>query len=252
MEKPAIGRAEEMGVKCANCGEELLGAVNRCWRCGTRIESHPGDIALPPVRRAPIPPQVEIAAAIVAEEDATDDPADSNAVVEAALADGTTAETPASDKASGEIDANPPVVARRVGSPFADPAAASDDGSAERLQPPKTHFVVRQANYPRHVASAGGSIAALVLGILSLIASFYTVGAVVTALIGLLMGIWGLYSTRRGPAIIGILLCCIAMAIGGFNGVVWVYESQYGYRPWDAPSEYDTLDEGFEEGMDNF
>ena len=71
-------------------------------------------------------------------------------------------------------------------------------------------------------------------------------------LIGLLMGVWGLYSTRRGPAIIGILLCCVAMAIGGFNGVVWVYEAQYGYKPWDAPSEYDSLDDGLGEDINNF
>lgn len=87
---------------------------------------------------------------------------------------------------------------------------------------------------------------------MSLIACFYTSGAVVTAVIGLLMGIWGLYSTRRGPAIIGILLCCVAMAIGGFNGVVWMYEAQYGYKPWDEPSGYDTLEGGYEEDIDNF
>src|SRR3954471_6203119 len=24
-------------VRCSTCGEELLGAVNRCWRCGTAV-----------------------------------------------------------------------------------------------------------------------------------------------------------------------------------------------------------------------
>jgi hypothetical protein len=46
------------------------------------------------------------------------------------------------------------------------------------------------------------------------------------------------------------------MAIGGFNGVVWIYEQQHGYKPWEAPTEYDVLEEGFEEGfeegLDNF
>ena len=38
------------------------------------------------------------------------------------------------------------------------------------------------------------------------------------------------------------------MAIGGFNGVVGVYEFNHGYKPWDAPSPYDPLDgSGFED-----
>jgi hypothetical protein len=40
------------------------------------------------------------------------------------------------------------------------------------------------------------------------------------------------------------------MAIGGFNGVVWMYEAQHGYKPWDAP-EYDTLDDGLGEDLDS-
>lgn len=239
-----------MAVNCANCGEELLGAVNRCWRCGTEMESRPGNTSLPPVRRAPIPAEVEYVPAVVAGEGQNGDSPDSDAVVEAALAEEAAAETPPADAAPPT--AYPPVVARRVGSPFVESIEPSGDGPAERSPPAKTHYVVRQASYPRHLASIGGSIAALVLGILSLIACFYTAGAVVTAVIGLLMGIWGLYSTRRGPAIIGILLCCVAMAIGGFNGVVWVYESQYGYKPWDAPSGYDTLEDGYEEDFGDF
>ena len=27
-----------MALKCDKCGEELLGAVNRCWRCGGRVD----------------------------------------------------------------------------------------------------------------------------------------------------------------------------------------------------------------------
>jgi len=191
-------------------------------------------------------------AAAVVPEQATDatsarEPDDSREIADAEFADGSVAP----QELSGEDDEPPaaPVVARRVGSPFAEPVAASGAGPADRPPPAKTHYVVTLPKYPRHMASVGGSIAALVLGILSLIASFYTAGAVITAIIGLFMGIWGLYSARRGPAILGILLCCTAIAIGGFNGVVWVYEYHHGYKPWDAPSPYEPLDgSGLEDG----
>ncbi|WP_158262185.1 MULTISPECIES: hypothetical protein [Pirellulaceae] len=42
-----------MSVTCDKCGEELMGAVNRCWKCGTqfkRVESAP----IPPIRRSPV------------------------------------------------------------------------------------------------------------------------------------------------------------------------------------------------------
>jgi len=58
-----------MSVVCSKCGEELMGAVNRCWKCGTpfirsetvRTSSNSGSenkhttqLQIPPVRRAPI------------------------------------------------------------------------------------------------------------------------------------------------------------------------------------------------------
>jgi len=186
-------------------------------------------------------------------EQATEDTSAENSehsgeIAEAELADGTTGARELSG--DGEEAAAEPVVARRVGSPFAE--AASGAGTADRPPPAKTHYVVTRPKYPRHMASVGGSIAALVLGILSLTASFYTSGAVITAVVGLFMGIWGLYSTRRGPAILGILLCCVAMAIGGFNGVVRVYEYHHGYKPWDVPSPYEPLDGSGMEDTESF
>ena len=58
-----------MSVVCSNCGEELIGAVNRCWKCGTpfirsetvRGHDHQGvgshqsvQLQIPPIRRAPV------------------------------------------------------------------------------------------------------------------------------------------------------------------------------------------------------
>ncbi|MFO0870685.1 MAG: hypothetical protein U0935_17285 [Pirellulales bacterium] len=43
-----------MSVHCTFCGEELLGAVNRCWRCGRRFTYAPTRESEPPVRRSPL------------------------------------------------------------------------------------------------------------------------------------------------------------------------------------------------------
>src|SRR5688500_13239744 len=43
-----------MAVLCSHCGEELMGAVNRCWKCGKPILSHSGPLDVPPIRRSPI------------------------------------------------------------------------------------------------------------------------------------------------------------------------------------------------------
>lgn len=58
-----------MSVICSNCGEELMGAVNRCWKCGTpfirsetiRTAATDGgsatqmvQVQVPPIRRAPV------------------------------------------------------------------------------------------------------------------------------------------------------------------------------------------------------
>jgi hypothetical protein len=133
-----------------------------------------------------------------------------------------------------EANDDQPVVARRVGSPFAE--SASVPGAAD-ISPenPATRWPVVRPNYPRYAASSGGAIAALVLGAASLAISFFTPLAVITAVLCLALGVWGLHSTNRGTAIVGLLLGCLAVAVGGFNGVTRLYEMQYGHSPWETP-----------------
>lgn len=42
-----------MKQTCAECGEELFGAVNRCWKCGTAIVVA-YTASVPPIRRRPV------------------------------------------------------------------------------------------------------------------------------------------------------------------------------------------------------
>ena len=231
----------------------MLGAVNRCWRCGTKVASRAGDIDLPPVRRAPIhladvgQPGEDSNAVELAES--IGQPETGEAPPIAAEQDMDRAGQPASAGADDEL----PVVARRVGSPFAESDPNAAGGTSAGTASPRTYFPVTEAKYPRITASAGGAVAALVLGVMSVIFSFFTSLAIITALLGLVMGIWGLYSTRRGPAIVGVLLCCFALAVGGFNGLVSVYKIRHGYAPWDAPTEselYDDYDYDYEDSGD--
>src|SRR6478672_8845126 len=43
-----------MAVRCSKCGEELLGPVNRCWKCGQQFTAQAESGGLPPVRFTPV------------------------------------------------------------------------------------------------------------------------------------------------------------------------------------------------------
>jgi hypothetical protein len=77
-----------------------------------------------------------------------------------------------------------------------------------------------------------------VLGVLSFASSFFSVGALFLALAGLPVGIWGLFSERRGQAIVGLLLCCAALAISGFQAAALLYQLRYGVSPWETPTGF--------------
>ena len=176
-------------MKCEKCGEELLGAVNRCWRCGTKVE-----LGVPAATHPPRSPVAGPLAAPPAAEPGED-------VVVAALVP-----TP----------------------PQSETAPPSPCAPISRPRP---------AQLRRLTAAQGGAIAALVLGLMSVVASFYTELAAIPAAFGLGLGAWGLFSPRRGPAILGLLLCFLALAVASFTGAVGLYKQAYGHAPWEAPAE---------------
>src|SRR6185369_7302407 len=78
--------------------------------------------------------------------------------------------------------------------------------------------------------AVAGAITAILLGIFALgiawIANWVAISAAaVIALIGFGMGIWGLYSKRRGWALFGILISCAAIGLATFTGSILVHQS---------------------------
>jgi hypothetical protein len=232
-----------MPVHCSHCGEELLGAVNRCWRCGTPFVSRPGPAELPPVRRAPVEISGDVKAelseaALVDVADVESDLTVGDMAATASTSSGETAEVSVATADSNSA-ATQPVVRR--GSPFA--VASVRPAAAVTGQPAIPHSYYGPAtNYPRHAAAIGGAIAALLLGVLSLVGAFYIpLGALITSVVGLVMGAWGLYSERRGVAIAGLLLCCVALTLASYNGAVELYTHINGHSPWEAGPNTDVL-----------
>jgi len=189
-----------MAVQCAHCGEELLGSVNRCWRCGHSMIAHAGPADVPPVRRAPIsePLDAPVAALVMA------------------------------DAVISESMPGP----KRKGSPFATMQSntAEVQSSPIRLLAPVVSR--RAANIAPTVA---GSISIL-MGIIALaVAYLFSPGALVIALAGIGFGIWGLYSHKRVPGSIGLVVCCLALSISAFLLTIEIWQYMYGSNPFAAP-----------------
>ncbi len=122
---------------------------------------------------------------------------------------------------------------------FSSMARGSPFAANSMLLPPRQ--VPEFGTVPKHkkpalqqaYASNGGAIAALVLGVFGLVlAPLRFEGAIVGA-VGLTMGIWGLYSQRRGWALAGLILCCLAIAIGMYTGVFWLFKYMNNATPWE-------------------
>ena len=78
--------------------------------------------------------------------------------------------------------------------------------------------------------AVAGAVTGILMGIFALgiawMQSWISISAaVVIALIGFGMGIWGLYSKRRGWALFGILLSCAAIGLATYTGSILVYQS---------------------------
>lgn len=80
-----------------------------------------------------------------------------------------------------------------------------------------------------NVAAVGGAVSALVLGIWSIFGSFITPLSFINAVLGLLLGSWGLSSRKRRMARVGIFLCMagiflsFANSLGLSSGLLYLF-----------------------------
>ncbi|MEO8495691.1 MAG: hypothetical protein ABI614_11515 [Planctomycetota bacterium] len=205
-----------MAVQCAKCGEELMGAVNRCWRCGQEFVVRSTEAGLPPIRRSPV---------VTATGEVWD--------AELSEAIATTVGFPVLANPTGGSQSAKKV---RRGSPFADRGTATlvngELGSASREG---NAALEREARYRRNGGAAAGAAMTMPLGLISFIAAFLLpLAGFPLALLGLGFGVWGLSSRRRGFAVAGLLLCCLSLAVAIFNGSVELFTTWYGVTPWGS------------------
>ena len=197
-----------MAVICAKCGEELLGAVNRCWRCGQRAVSSPDAAAAPPVRRSPVSlpqddPDAESAANVPAQSDA------------APSAVGDLPDLVISDE---ETRIEQGVESAATAAPTPAPAGDSTDSdnsnngappqSSPAVTSPRTATTARQAPWRDWLAIAG-----VVLGLLAMGLGWLTPWMLPVAAAGIVLGVLGIASRRKGLAIFALLLCLLGVSI---------------------------------------
>ena len=189
-----------MAVHCTRCGEELMGAVNRCWKCGQQFLARPTQDGLPPVRVEPslVAAQGPLEARVL-EDDAAMPPADG----------------PNSPAAMATTPARPTPAPAAY--PFAGPPINA------LATPAPMPSLVRPVPKTQNYAALGGAYSAVVLGLLGVVLAWFRYEAAIIGFIGLLAGIWGIYSPRRGLALAGMLLCCLAIGLGTFTGTRQLY-----------------------------
>lgn len=184
-----------MAVRCSKCGEELLGAVNRCWKCGHTFALRLESDGRPPVR-------------------ANADPIGSVPLEARVLEPGEPM----------------PTAAAALVAPM--PVAPAPRSVAIAVRPVTSDVVdARRAS----IMAMGGTVASLVLGVFATALSMLWPPAAAVAVLGLALGIWGLGSQKRNLALIGMLICCLAIGIGAFGGARAIVIQVKANRPIEVP-----------------
>jgi hypothetical protein len=141
------------------------------------------------------------------------------------------------------VQSRPAIAAEPLASAAPQRPVAIPPAAPQYRPPPVPAAASEIVDARRHSLMAmGGTVASLVLGVFALIIAPFRFEAAVIAVIGLFMGIWGLYSPRRGLALAALLLCCLGIAIGTYTGMRALYFRIKQNQPvtmedaWEDPS----------------
>lgn len=186
-----------MPVRCATCSEDFLGAVNRCWKCGSYVTLNLEAFQTPPVRRAPVslrpkasthkpaPPSDQVAVAELADEVAS----------------------------AGLVRGAVPGAVRRRGNPF-----AAEANNAVFV--PATSEAMANAD-----AAEKGVWIGLAVGLLAwILAFFFPPASIIVAVVAVGLAIWGLSSRKKALAGAVIVLCVMGFLVGGYQSAKWLYD----------------------------
>ena len=105
----------------------------------------------------------------------------------------------------------------------------SSEGPSEIIEATEVFATPREMPVSfQNLAAVGGAVGALLLGIWSIFGATISPYASINAMVGILMGCWGITSLRKKMAIIGIVLCLIGLglSIWEINGVISNYLMQ--------------------------
>lgn len=203
----ACGNLLDMAVKCATCSEDFLGAVNRCWKCGSYVSLNLEAFQTPPIRRGPVVLRPRAKPAL---------PETVN--IQAGMTEPAAAAIPQSGAA-----APIPGAVRRRGNPFANEANQA------------VFVPVASETLANELAAEKGVWIGLIVAILTWILAFvFPPAAVVTAIVAIGLAIWGLSSRKKAFAGALIVLCVLGFIVGGYQSAMWAYDL---IAPEFTPSE---------------
>ena len=215
---------------CTNCGEELLGAVNRCWKCGDEVLTRGGFAT-------PTGPNIPLAEVVPDSPESTDE----------AWGDDQQAVPPTQEEADqseaevvlGDLQDKAIVGDVVPGEPLE--VIEAETVAPSVVEPPQPDYAAKDhvaeiTRYPLHMAAGGGAVASLILGLIGFGSAFWIPeGGVLIGLLGIAMGAWGLYSQFRGWAAAGLTVCVLSFALSGTLLTIKVHEAMFGYGPFDPP-----------------
>ena len=200
-----------MPVICAKCGEELMGAVNRCWKCGQQAISTPDSAGAPPVRRSPV--------VLKTAEAAEDEARTPDEVIIASI--GQEHETAIGSVDISETEDNAEENVAVIDDSGESPEAESSPSNAETEENSRPDVdstrAIAKPSFVQSLREFGLknwlSVAAVILGLLAMGLGWLTPWMVLVAGCGLACGIVGLTSNRKTLAFVGLLLCLMCVTI---------------------------------------